>query len=256
MGVATPPDNNWDAARAQARSEVHSLLAPGERVCSSCGFKSRAGSRTCPACGEPYVVRRKKLLGTRRAKLIAGLVVAAALGLAGGLVALLAPGIEHAKHYNVAALERQQAATRAVQTRIQAEQQKVHTAAVPARGRQQLVMALQGKVMADALARVRAKTLAGPVLRVSCAEYPPSPVRQSGRFGAYSCLAVTRDIKSSGRTVGALGEPFFGRIDTANGRLAWCRIYPLPGETAIGSEAASVPLAPVCDLKRPAPAGF
>lgn len=256
MGVATPPDNNWESARAQARADVHSLLTPGERVCSSCGFRSRAGARTCPACGEPYVVRRKKLLGTRRAKLIAGLIVAAALGLAGGLVALLAPGIEHAKRYNVAALERQQAATRAVQTRIQTQQQKVHTATVPARERRQLVVALQGKVMADALERVRAGTLSGPVLRVSCAEYPPSPVPQSGRFGAYSCLAVTRDIKSSGHTVGAFGDPFWARIDTFSGRLAWCRINPLPGETAVGSEAASVPLAQVCDLKRSAPAGF
>lgn len=257
MGVATPPDNNWDAARTQARSEVHSLLTPGERVCSSCGFRSRAGSRTCPACGEPYVVRRKKLLGTRRAKVIAGLIVAAALGLAGGLVALLAPGIEHAKRFNVAALERQQAATRAAQTRIQTEQQRVHAATVPARGRQQLVAALQAKVMADALARVRAGTLSGPVLRVSCAEYPPSPVPQSGRVGSYSCLAVTKEIKSSGHTVvGVLGEPFWARIDTAKGRLAWCRINPLPGETAVGSQAASVPLSQVCDLKRPAPAGF
>jgi hypothetical protein len=256
MGVATPPDNNWDEARARARSEVHSLLTPGERVCSSCGFRSRAGARTCPACGEAYVVRRKKLLGTRRAKLIAGLIAVAALGLAGGLAALLAPGIEHAQRYNVAALERQQAATRAVETRIQTEQQKVHTATVQARARQQLVVALQGEVKADALARVRAGTLSGPVLRVSCAEYPPSPVPQSGRLGAYSCLAVTKDIKSSGRNVGALGDPFWARIDTANGRLAWCRINPLPGETAVGSQAASVPLAQICDLRRPAPAGF
>ncbi len=256
MGVATPPEGNWDAARSQARSEVHSLLAPGERVCTSCGFRSQAGSRTCPACGEPYVVRRKKLLATRRAKLIAGLIVVAVLGLAGGLVALLSPGIEHAKRYNAAALERQQAATRAAQTRIQAEQQKVHTAAVSARGRQALVVALQGEIKADAEARARAGTLSGPVLRVTCAEYPPSAIPQSGRFGAYSCLAVTRDIKSSGSTVGALGDPFWARMDIASGRLAWCRINPLPGETATGTEAASVPLARVCDLMRPVPAGF
>lgn len=256
MGVATPPNGNWDSARTQARSEVHSMLAPGERVCSSCGFRSRAGARTCPVCGEPYVVRRRKLLGTRRARLIAGLIVVAVLGLAGGLVALLAPGIEHTKRYNVAALERQQSATRAAQTRIQTEQQKLRTTTVPAHSRRELFVALQGEIKADAQARVRAGTLSGPVLRVTCAEYPPSPTPQSGRFGAYSCLAVTRDIKSRGSTVGALGDPFWARIDTASGRLAWCRINPLPGETATGSEAASVPLSPACDLTRPAPAGF
>ena len=256
MGVATPPNGDWDAARTRARSEVHSLLAPGERLCSSCGFRSRAASRTCPACGEPYVVRRKKLLATRRAKLIAALVALALLGVAGGLVALLAPGIEHAKRFNVAALRRQQARTRAAQTRIQAEQQKVHTASAPAHGRQELVAALEREITADAQARVRAHTLAGPVLRVTCAEYPSSPVPQSGRLGAYSCLAVNRDIKSGGHTVGTIGDPFWARMDIATGRLAWCRINPLPGETAAGSEAASVPLAPVCDLKRPAPAGF
>ncbi len=256
MGVATPPNGNWDAARTQARSEVHSLLAPGERVCSSCGFRSRAGARTCPACGEPYVVRRKKLLATRRARLIAGVVVVAVLGVAGGLVALLTPGIEHAKRHNVAALERQQAATRAALTKVEAEQQRVHTATVPVRGRQKLVVALQREIETDAQARARARALSGPVLRVTCAEYPPSPIPQSGRFGAYSCLAVTMDIKAGGHTVGAFGDPFWARVDTASGRLAWCRINPLPGETATGTEAAAVPLAPVCDLKRPAPAGF
>jgi hypothetical protein len=202
------------------------------------------------------VLRRKKPLASRRARLIAGLVVVAVLGLAGGLVALVAPGIEHAKRYNIAALKRQQAATRAAQTKILAEQQKVHTATAAAHGRQELVAVLKGKIQSDAQSRARAGTLVGPVLRVTCSEYPPSPVPQSGRFGAYSCLAVNRDIKSGGHTVGALGDPFWARIDVTRGRLAWCRINPLPGETATGSEAASVPLAPVCDLKRPAPAGF
>jgi hypothetical protein len=182
--------------------------------------------------------------------------VVALLGLVGGLVALLAPGIEHAKRFDVAALERLQAATRAAQTRVQAQQQKVHTALVPVRDRRGLAVALRGEIKADAQARARSGALSGPVLRVTCAEYPPSPIPQSGRLGAYSCLAVTRDIKSNGATVGAFGDPFWARVDFGNGRLAWCRIYPLPGETAAGTEAAAVSLAPVCDLQHPAPAGF
>jgi hypothetical protein len=207
-------------------------------------------------CGAPYVARRTKLLGTPRRKVVAGLIAVALLGVAGGLVALLTPGIEHARRFNVAQLERQQAVTRALQSRVQAEQQRVHTATVPVRGQRELVAALEREILSDARARARARTLTGPVLRVSCSEYPPSGTPQSGRLRAYSCLAVSRDIKSGGRTVGAFGDPFWARIDTAGGRLAWCRINPLPGETATGSEAASVPLAQVCDLTRPAPAGF
>jgi hypothetical protein len=201
-------------------------------------------------------VRRGKLLSTRRAKLIAGLVAVVVLGVAGGLAALLTPGIEHAKLFNTAALHRQQAATRAALIKVQAQQQKLHMATAGARGRPQLVSALQHEIKADAQARARAGTLRGPVLGVRCGPYPPSSVPPSGRVGGYSCLAVTRDIKAGGRTVGAFGDPFWARINFSNGLLAWCRINPLPGETATGSEAASVPLAQVCDLLRPAPASF
>jgi hypothetical protein len=202
------------------------------------------------------VVRRKKALGTRGARLLAALGVVVVLAVTGGVVALLAPGIEHAKRYNVAALERRQAATRAAVTKAQAQQQRVHTATVPVRARQELVVALGREIKADAQARARAGTLTGPVLRVTCAPYPPRPVPPSGRVVGYSCLATTEDIKYGGYTVGAFGDPFWARIDFATGRLAWCRINPLPGETAAGSEAAAVPLAPVCNLLRPAPAGF
>jgi hypothetical protein len=201
-------------------------------------------------------VRRKKLLSTRRAKLIAGLVTVAVLGVAGGLVALLTPGIEHAKRFNAAALQRQQAATRAALTKVQTQQQKVHMATVGVRGRPELVSALQQEIKADAQARARAGTLSGPVLAVTCGPYPPSPVAPSGPVVGYACLAATREIKAGGRTVGSFGDPFWARINFSRGRLAWCRIYPLPGETATGSEAASVPLAPVCDLHRQAPASF
>jgi len=74
--------------------------------------------------------------------------------------------------------------------------------------------------------------------------------------GAYQCLAVNLQVKNRAGTVGAIGDPFWARIDFARPAFAWCKINPRPGEEAVGANAPSVPLAPVCDLERPVPAGF
>ena len=270
MGVATPPDGNWDAARTEARSEVHSLLAPGERVCATCGARSRAASRTCPVCGTPYVVRRRKLLSTRRAKVTLVVATVLALGVAGALIAVLSGGIEHAKRTNAASAARARSAAIGSLVRANGAEQRLRVAssatrdpgpsASPAarlRARAAIVAELQRAIEADARARERAGTLAGSVRYVQCSPYPPgSKVPLRAASGSYACVAVNRLITSGSKVLGVFGDPFWARVDFARGRLAWCKINPRPGEGGAGTGPPPVTLAPECDLERPAPAGF
>lgn len=268
--MATPPDDKWGSARAETRSEVHSLLAPGERRCATCGARSRAASRTCPVCGVPYIVRRRKALSTRRARLIAALVAVLVLGVAGALVAILSPGIEHAKRTNAASAARAHSAAIAALERKNAVEQRLQVASTPARdpgssagsaarvrARAAIVGDLERAIDADARARVRAGTLVGPVRSVQCNPYPPgSNVPPTAKFGSYACVAVNRLITSGSKVLGLLGVSFWGRVDFAHGRLAWCKVNPQPGEGGAGTGPPPVPLAQACDLERPAPAGF
>lgn len=268
--MATPPDDKWGSARAETRSEVHSLLAPGERRCATCGARSRAASRTCPVCGVPYIVRRRKALSTRRARLIAALVAVLVLGVAGALVAILSPGIEHAKRTNAASAARAHSAAIAALERKNAVEQRLRVASTPARdpgssagsaarvrARAAIVGDLERAIDADARARVRAGTLVGPVRSVQCNPYPPgSNVPPTAKFGSYACVAVNRLITSGSKVLGLLGVSFWGRVDFAHGRLAWCKVNPQPGEGGAGTGPPPVPLAQACDLERPAPAGF
>lgn len=270
MGVATPPDGNWDAARSKTRSEVHSLLAPGERVCATCGARSRAASRKCPVCGTPYIVRRRKALGTRRAKLILASVIVLVLVVAGALVALLSPGIEHAKRTNAATAARARSAAISSLVQKDAAEQRLRVAssaardpgpsatpAVRSRARAAILGQLQGAIDADARARVRAGKLVGPVRYVQCSPYPPgSSVPLQGSTGSYACVAVNRLLTSGSKVLGVFGDAFWGRIDFIRGRLVWCKVNPQPGEGGAGTGPPPVPLAPACDLERPAPAGF
>src|SRR5438270_944779 len=270
MGVTTPPDGDWDAARARARSEVHSLLAPGERQCASCGARSRATARSCPVCGTPYTVRRTKLLGTRRAKLTAGLGMLLVLGVAAGLVALLSPEVERAKSTSADATAR--ARSRAIESLVRkdAAEQRLHLAGVDRRDpgssaadtvrtrtRTAIVGDLERGIAADDRARVRAGTAAGVIRYVQCSPFPAgSRVSLQAAVASYACVAVNRLITSGTKALGVLGDPFWARVDFARGRLAWCKINPRPGEGGAGTGPPLVPLAHACDLERPAPAGF
>ncbi len=270
MGVGTPPDDNWGAARSKARSEVHSLLAPGERMCATCGARSRASSRKCPVCGTPYIARRGKALGTRRAKLILASGTVLVLAVAGALVALLSPGIEHAKRTNAAAATRARKATIGSLVQKNAAGQRLRVAssatrdpgpsAAPAarsRDRAAILGELERAIAADARARVRAGTMVGPVRYVQCSPFPPgSNVTLQASIGSYGCVAVNRLITSGAKVLGVLGDSFWGRVDFGRGRLAWCKVNPQPGEGGAGTGPPPVPLAQACDLERPAPAGF
>jgi hypothetical protein len=269
MGKSSPPAPGVDASSRHLPAGVHDVFAPGERVCSRCGARSLDSSRTCPACGMPYVARRPKPLGTRRARLIAAAAVIVLFAVIGGGVALLTPGINSAKRAHAAATRRADAAATAALIARETAEQQLHLATgrerdpgaptpppVRVRARSTLVRELEQAITADARARVRAGALTGPILFTACSPYPKGPVPPqvvlAERVGAYGCLAVNTPIKNAKGTVGELGDPFWARIDFATSRLAWCKINPRPGEQALGSAAPSVPLAPACDLRQPA----
>jgi hypothetical protein len=257
----------------RAPAGVTDVFGPVARVCAHCGASAVTAARACPNCGTPYVARREKSLGTRRRRLA----FAAAAVLMAGLVALgvwlLSPGIDRAKHAQVAALQRAAAAARATLIAQERAQQALRvghagerdpgpgaSGAVRRRTRQAMVRELQDTITLDTRARVRTGILTGPALFTTCSAYPsdaPAPQTMLAvRVGAYACLAVNRPVRGAGGTVAELGDPIWARIDFRDGRFAWCKINPRPGEQAIGAGAPVVPLAAACDLSRAAPAGF
>jgi hypothetical protein len=221
-------------------------------------------------CGTPYIVRHRKALSTRRAKLIVALIAVLVLAVAGALVAVLSPGIEHAKRTNAAAAARARKATIGSLVQKEAAEQRLRVAssttrdpgpsagpAARSREREAILGELQGAIAADARARVRAGTLVGPVRYVQCSSFPPgSNVTLQASIGSYSCVAVNRLITNGSKVLGVFGDSFWARVDFSRGRLAWCKVNPQPGEGGAGTGPPPVPLAQACDLERPAPAGF
>lgn len=117
------------------------------------------------------------------------------------------------------------------------EDQALQTARVQPAPRAALVGALETAILADARGRTRRGDLEQAVERVECDPFPRTAPRRAAErdpsveSGRYHCLAVTRDIVGTHR--GLLGYPFFARIHYGDGRLAWCKINPIPGEQAV-----------------------
>ena len=103
--------------------------------------------------------------------------------------------------------------------------------------RPELVRRLEAALLADARERFESGELRRQAERVECEPFPRTEPRREAeldptlRSGRYHCLAVTRDIV--GTHEGTLGYPFFARVHYRSGRLAWCKINPIPGEQAV-----------------------
>ena len=185
---------------------------------------------------------------------------AAAIAL-GGLAAWLVPRIEQAKRHTAQTQRRQEALAAAQEARRLRYEQRLHLARAahlpPARSpaalgqrADALVSDLEASVTADARARARAGELDGPIARTECQPYPPGSVASSAAPATrYSCVAVTGGFRvGTGRVAGAIGYPFWARLDLRSGTYLWCRINPQPGETAIGNALATVALPRPCNL--------
>jgi hypothetical protein len=176
----------------------------------------------------------------RAAKIAVALLPFAAIGLA----LLLGPGIDRSKDQREqaeAARLAKQRAERAARLRIEQRPRFGRGAAAGSDVAQRTALLADARtaVEQDALTRVAAGSLEGPVRRVACEPFPRSlddegahldPGRSSGR---YACLAVTQDVPAGERSVaGAIGHPYRMRIDFTSGRYALCKVAGRPGEGA------------------------
>jgi hypothetical protein len=187
---------------------------------------------------------------SRRAKLaaLAGSGVTAAV-----LGAVVIPAIDDAKDRSAARERDAQAAfvTRE-RARLVADQRarsgrssaaaRLHAAGDDAAARAALLAAARTAIAADARARVAAGTLSGPIREVRCAPEPGD----AGARVQLACLAVTGAlVGGGGRTEARSGHPFVVSAALRDGRFAWCKENPPPGEGAAAT-GILVPLPAAC----------
>ncbi|HUR85063.1 MAG TPA: hypothetical protein VMY78_06930 [Solirubrobacteraceae bacterium] len=106
-----------------------------------------------------------------------------------------------------------------------------------------LLADVRTRVGNDAGARVAAGKLDGPIRDVRC-KYRP----RGGDVGVrvqLDCLAVTSVIGDAAKPKGYIGHPFVAAGSLRDGRYAWCKENPPPGEGFAGRNVA-VALAPEC----------
>jgi hypothetical protein len=180
----------------------------------------------------PAVPWRKLGLGT-----IVGLVI---IGV-GAAVAV--PRIDEAKRAGAAKRAHEAAAAdNAERARLRTDQ-RVHSLTV--RAGLDLATSLEAAITADAQARVRAKTITGPVLSTKCnptgaavAQFPDSRV--------YKCFVKTATgLRGEGQDVLGTGYPFVATIYTKERRLAWCKQNPHADEKGSTGDLR-VKTSPVC----------
>jgi hypothetical protein len=204
----------------------------------------------------PPVPKRKVAIGT-----------AVLLAVLGGAIALMAPRIEHGKERRAQAESRRVAALKAVERRRLVNEQRLHTArsselhrrgklapAAERRLRRRVLDDVERSITRDARDRVRRGLFDGPIRRTACQPYPASlkgvgpETTLSGAIGKYSCTAVQAYIPNGSAGRGALGYPFWAKVDFRRLTYAWCKINPRPGERTVGREFVLVPPPKGCDL--------
>ena len=184
---------------------------------------------------------------------IAGLVLAAGVA---AFVAFAVPAIDSGKEQGAAAVARKQAALSAAERARLIREGRVHRGSAerpadldarnaPAQvaARHGLVLSLQDAVQSDALARVRAATLRGPVAATTCRPYPNTPTRRAAETDLslhelpYECLARRRaDVP--------FGYDFLAVANFDRFTFTWCKVAPSVGEG--GRALAVVPVAKAC----------
>jgi type II secretory pathway pseudopilin PulG len=157
--------------------------------------------------------------------------------------AIAVPRINQAKKEGAAERARQAlAADNAERARLRADQ-NVHRVAIPAGA--QAVTVLQNAISADARARVRAKTITGPVQSTSCTP-AGSSATQFPASRVYKCFVETASsIQGEGKDVLGSGYPFVATIYTEQHSAAWCKENPHADEKGSRGDVR-VKLSPVC----------
>jgi len=239
----------WAEARARTRAEVQAAFAPKPRKCPSCGREKSTSARDCPHCGASYVVVQPKL--SKRAKLAIGGALAALLAAAGIAWLIASPSIDNSKRNSAARSAAQQAAFIKSETKRLKIDQRLQRGqgSQPHESTQALVTDLQNAINADALARVKAGTIDGPIHRTTCQPVSFGPLEPNATRGGYECIAVQADIQKVSERSGVLGYPFWAVVDYKQGTFAWCKVNPKPGEMATQTHEPVVDPPAGCDLR-------
>jgi hypothetical protein len=175
------------------------------------------------------------------------------------LAAWLVPRIDSAKRHEAATERRALAALSVRERAILTRDQRLHAGragALPSNptAAQPIVLAdLQRAITADAHARTASGTLARRVLRTTCTPFTRGPVKvaasPTATAAAYECTAITHVIPGSSHNIpGAIGYPFWARVNFRRGTFLWCKVNLRPGERGIGGEPAVVALPAACNL--------
>jgi type II secretory pathway pseudopilin PulG len=190
----------------------------------------------------------------------------AVLAVVGGAVALLAPGINRAKENQAREAARSLARARAAERRRIARLEVAHfgrsqrrrpaVTSPPAerRLRHAVLADLERAITGDARARARRGQIQGPIRGTSCDPFPPTvsnvgpETTLEGTTGKYACTAIEDYIPNGSAGRGALGYPFWAKVNFRTLSFAWCQISPRAGERTVGQDLAVVPPPKACDL--------
>jgi len=174
----------------------------------------------------------------RRMGRAARLAAVAAVLTAAAAAAVLIPVIREARQERVEAGRRASAAAEERTVRAQQAEQKPRFGRSTATGRVRAAADLRAAIRVDALARVRAGTLTGPIRGVECERFPRTvgevaPERDLAlRRGRYACVAVTASfVGSEDVEGGSIGHPYRALLDFQTGRYAFCKVAGRPDPT-------------------------
>ena len=238
----------WADARERTRAEVQAAFAPRPQTCSSCGRIETTLARDCPHCGTSYVFVQPKM--SKRAKLgiFGGVLAIVAAGTVAWL--LVSPSINHAKQAVTARDAAEKASfLRSETRRLKADQRLHHGRGMSSdESPSALVIDLQAAITADALNRVEAGTLTGPIRGTRCEPVKLGPLVPNASRGGYQCVAINEHIVQGSKLAGLLGYPFWAVVDYRQRAFVWCKVNPKPGEMAVRTLEPVVNPPAACDL--------
>ena len=167
----------------------------------------------------------------RMAAVAAVLTVAAAAG-------VLIPVIREAQQERAEADGRASAAAEEQRIRALQAEQRPRFGRATGTGRVEAAANLRAAIRADALARVRAGALTGPIQGVECERFPRTvgevaPERDPALSrGRYACVAVTAQFAGNDEVEGdSIGHPYRALLDFETGRYAFCKVTGRPDPT-------------------------
>jgi predicted nucleic acid-binding Zn ribbon protein len=226
------------------------------RTCPHCGFEEPEDRERCSRCGRS-VLRSGPARGRRR--LLSWIAAGVVLVLCVVAVVALSRSKSDRQRRERAEVARAVAVTRARLVREQAPHRSSATDLRPGAGaggaarraaRARFVTRVEAAITTDARARAARGELQGPIGFTECGPFLRSPDAVpddrvlAKAVGRYDCVAVKRDVRARGRSVGRFGYPFVAALDFERFTYVWCRNNPPQSER--GQALVYVRLQRVC----------